>query len=669
MSHAMTTSVARQIGSLFGGGSVTGLSDRQLIERFVARRDAGGEAAFSALVARHGPMVLSVCRQLLGDHQQAEDAFQAVFLVLARRARFVHDPDLLGNWLYGVALRTARKARAGLARRRESEAYRAATQPETCSPVPADQPAIEREQAEALHAEIDRLPASSRVPVVLCYFEGLSLAEAAQRLRCPAGTVHSRLVRARERLRRGLVRRGIALSGTALAAALAPKSASASISPILCDATTRAALQFAARHAAGVGLSASAAALAREVLRTMLLHTLPAPALLLLLLSSLITGAGYLTRTFAVDDGPRSLPAAPQSLAPPKPAAVSQGPTLGRMTVVGRALDRGGKPVPHARVAVLADRHRQVGDRDGRHRNILMGTAAVGADGRFALEFPAMPGQRLEHLSLVAAARGRAFTVVDLKIDTTRQETSVALEPEKPAVGRLVDVQGQPAAGVVVRVAALNFKHQLAPYDAQGEPSLWPSPVTTGPDGRFRVVGLGADASPTYEVEDPRYARQRFSLHAQGAGEGNEVHRPNSTVTLRPAQAFDVHVVHFDDGTPASGALVTVQSIENSWLTDNVAQARTDGQGRARVVAWPAGGYRVVVHAPAGEPYLHAWRDIDWPIAAVQKSVELKLWRGVIVRGRLIEEPAGTPVAGAWAVYYRHYATTHDRPTCCRPRP
>src|SRR5262249_24758934 len=226
MANAMATSVARQIESLFGGGSVTGLTDRQLIERFVAGRDAlAAEAAFAALVARHGPMVLGVCRQLRGDHQHAEDAFQAAFLVLTRRARSVRDPDLLGNWLYGVALRTARKARARLARTRKGERDGAAQRPEAVAADPADRALIERERAEALHAEIDRLPESSRRPVVLCYLEGLSLAEAAARLRCPAGTVHSRLDRAKEKLRRGLLRRGIVLSTTALGAALAPRSA------------------------------------------------------------------------------------------------------------------------------------------------------------------------------------------------------------------------------------------------------------------------------------------------------------------------------------------------------------------------------------------------------------------------------------------------------------
>ena len=176
-------------------------------------------------------MVLGVCRQLLGDHQHAEDAFQAVFLVLAQKARSIREPDLLGNWLYGVALRTARKARGRLARRRRTEEEGAVKQAGGASRRrTADRALIDREQAEALHREIDRLPGAFRLPVVLCYFEGLSLDEAARRLRWPVGTLRSRLARAREKLRRGLTRRGFVLSTTAMAAVLAPRSASASVS-------------------------------------------------------------------------------------------------------------------------------------------------------------------------------------------------------------------------------------------------------------------------------------------------------------------------------------------------------------------------------------------------------------------------------------------------------
>ena len=114
-------SMVRQLESLFEGSSVAGLSDRQLLDRFIARRDAVGEAAFAGLVFRHGRLVLGVCNELLADHHEAEDAFQAVFLILAQKAHAIRDPDVLGNWLYGVTLRTCRQARLCIARRRKHE--------------------------------------------------------------------------------------------------------------------------------------------------------------------------------------------------------------------------------------------------------------------------------------------------------------------------------------------------------------------------------------------------------------------------------------------------------------------------------------------------------------------------------------------------------------------
>jgi RNA polymerase sigma factor (sigma-70 family) len=234
MPFVTTSSVVRTIESLFDGSSVAALSDRQLVERFVAHRDAVGEAAFAALVARHGPMVLAICRQLLGDRHEEDDSFQAVFLVLARRARSIRDPDLLANWIYGVALRTARKARAQRDRRCRNEKAAMMQHLRSDSCMLSDQSAhgpeqaiLAREVAEALYSEIGRLPRPFRLAVVLCYFEGLSLDEAAHRLRCPAGTVRSRLARAYDKLRRGLKKRGVVMPAAGIAAVLASRTASA----------------------------------------------------------------------------------------------------------------------------------------------------------------------------------------------------------------------------------------------------------------------------------------------------------------------------------------------------------------------------------------------------------------------------------------------------------
>ncbi len=295
MTRAVTGSISRQIESLFDGGSIAGLSDNQLIERFNSGDDAAREAAFAALVARHAAMVLRVCILIVGDRQHAEDAFQAVFLVLARKAVSIGDPDLLGTWLYGVSIRTARKARARLARlRRNEESNTVGDQSgdvtrlvESAARSPLDA-AIAREEAEAVHDEIDRLPILFRMPVVLCYFEGLSLDQAARRLEWPAGTVRSRLARAREKLRRGLIRRGVVPPAAAMAAALTPQSAATSVSTTFRDATTKAAIRFATGGAA----SPVAAALALEVLKSMLVTRLTLTALSLLFLGALAAARG-----------------------------------------------------------------------------------------------------------------------------------------------------------------------------------------------------------------------------------------------------------------------------------------------------------------------------------------------------------------------------------------
>ena len=161
---------------------------------------------------------------------------------------------------------------------------------------PAEKSVSDCEQAEALHDEIERLPSSFRLPVVLCYFEGLTLDEAAQRLRWPVGTVGSRLARAREKLRRGLTRRGVVLPAAALAAGLCTRAASASVSDYLCDVTTRAALRFAVGEASAGAKSAAAVALAQEVLRSVVVTKLKLIASAFLLLGAVAAGAGFVVQ-------------------------------------------------------------------------------------------------------------------------------------------------------------------------------------------------------------------------------------------------------------------------------------------------------------------------------------------------------------------------------------
>jgi RNA polymerase sigma factor (sigma-70 family) len=195
--------------ALFGVGAVGRVSDGELLVRLFDRSDAAAsEAAFSALVARHGPMVLGVCRRMLGDEHIAADAFQAVFLVLARKAGSVRVDDSIGRWLYGVSVRVARRARAiSFAERSRARSLDGFDRADPAAPSDVCEQA---ERRTVIDEEIARLPDRYRMAVVLCYIEGLTQEQAARRLRCPVGTVQSRLHRARERLRSRLSRRGVA---------------------------------------------------------------------------------------------------------------------------------------------------------------------------------------------------------------------------------------------------------------------------------------------------------------------------------------------------------------------------------------------------------------------------------------------------------------------------
>jgi RNA polymerase sigma factor (sigma-70 family) len=195
-------SIRRDLGRLFEGQSVAGLGEAQLLDRFVERRD---EPAFAAIVARHGPMVLGVCQRLLADPHDVEDAFQATFLVLIRRAGSIRGRDRLAPWLFGVARKVATRTRTDLARRQSKECPGA-------EEIATSRDAVDPELNQALLDEIDRLPESLREPILLCCVEGLSYDEAATRMESTAPAVRGRLARARERLRDRLTRRGFAPS-------------------------------------------------------------------------------------------------------------------------------------------------------------------------------------------------------------------------------------------------------------------------------------------------------------------------------------------------------------------------------------------------------------------------------------------------------------------------
>jgi RNA polymerase sigma-70 factor (ECF subfamily) len=263
-------------------------SDAELLERFVTERD---ESTFAALVARHGPMVFGVCRRMLRHAQDAEDAFQSTFLVLVRKAASIGRRELLGNWLYGVAIRVASRARLLAARRQTRELV-----DREHGAVATREPVQSSDSSVVVVEEVGNLPIKYRIPVVLCYLEGRSNEEAADELGCPVGTVKTRLSRAREMLRKRLTRRGLTLGTAAITTALSAEALAVSLPPVMVDSTLKAAVCFAANDADAGGLvSAQAVALTKGVLHTMFVTKIKNLAALMLALAVIVAGAGAFT--------------------------------------------------------------------------------------------------------------------------------------------------------------------------------------------------------------------------------------------------------------------------------------------------------------------------------------------------------------------------------------
>jgi len=226
------------------------LSDESLLEQFLNGAEFDSQEAFRALVERHGPMVLGICRHVLNQQHDAEDAFQATFLVLARKAGSIRNRRVLAGWLHEVAHRIAVKARASAVRRRTLERHGVAMAPPAIGLDNQDEAVAWKELRPVLHAEVERLPERYRIPVILSYLEGKTNEEVAELLHWPVGTVKGRLSRARDLLRSRLMRRGLSLSAAFLVTALAQGRVFAEVVPQeLVKRTVRLVARFGPRPA------------------------------------------------------------------------------------------------------------------------------------------------------------------------------------------------------------------------------------------------------------------------------------------------------------------------------------------------------------------------------------------------------------------------------------
>lgn len=313
MTDGQTTTLMKQVRKLVAAQAYRELSDAQLLDRFRGQHD---EAAFAALMERHGAMVLGVCRRVLGNHHDAEDACQATFLVLARKSSSIRKKDALASWLHGAAFRIAADLKKRLARRGSPETKRRPS-----SALDTDIDVSWREVQCILDEELARLPDNYRLPVVLCCLEGKARDEAAQQVGWSTASFRGRLDRGREMLRARLTRRGVTLSVAMLGTILAGNGTAASLPPTLALATCEAAAGFISGKSVATGaISTTVASLTQRMVQTMFLTKLKVAAVMLMILVLGGGGAGMILA------GRTSSAQASQPAAAEKPTAAPQKP-------------------------------------------------------------------------------------------------------------------------------------------------------------------------------------------------------------------------------------------------------------------------------------------------------------------------------------------------------
>jgi RNA polymerase sigma factor (sigma-70 family) len=664
--------VLQQLRRLAEGRRPDQAPDGQLLERFTAHRD---EAAFAGLVRRHGPMVLGVCRSVLRHEQDAEDAFQATFLVLARKAGSIRQKGSVAGWLYEVAYRVALKAHAGCIRRRAHE--RRASEM-----APAD-PTLDmtlRDLQRVLHEELRELPDRYRVPLVLCYLEGLSHEEAARQLGWTKGALRGRLDRGREHVRRRLTRRGVTLSAALGAAGLALKAPAARAA--LVEAVVRAAMLPAADGAVSAVVSARAAALADGVARVLPAGKAKGVSALLLLAGLVAATAGALAHhVFAAPKEELPTPAAPPRAEAPRPAPAATDEKGKTVDVSGRVLDPDGKPFAGAKVCLVAH---------GLARQEPVRAAALSmADGTFRLSVARRAAEVADsdpmwHTDVIATAKGYGAAVSQgEEVAPSRDLTLRLVRDDVPVRGRVLDLQGKPLAGVTVRVgsltvpagddltswlealranprdaAAIDARFLEAELDFADSPGPFPE-VVTDADGRFQLRGLGRERVAELTLRGTTIAQTRISVRTRPGKPvvatlfGRNPEGPRLTYygatfdhVAGPTRPIVGTVRDQDTGKPMAG--VTVESQKFAGVEsygDSSVRTVTDKDGRYRLVGMPKGHGNMIKAAPApGQPYLQAEHEVQDGPGLEPVTVDFALKRGVVVKGRVLDRITGRPV-------------------------
>jgi RNA polymerase sigma factor (sigma-70 family) len=647
----------KDVRTLFDTGTTGGLTDGELLGRLADRpaRDDGNAAgpAFAALVDRHGPMVLRVCRSILRDEHDAQDAFQATFLVLVSRAGAVRRQESAGSWLHGVALRVAAHARASMARRRRHE---------RCAgelAVTADRSGaagVSSELAAILHEELGGLPDRYRAAIVLCYLEGHTCEAAARRLGWPVGTVKSRLARGRERLRGRLIRRGVVPHETdervkegsfggrldVLPASL-PMPALV-IPAALTYSTVEAMLQFADCQPVAGAISAAALSWTLQTLRTMQMTRLAMiSALLILCLAA--TGAAMIATQ-------EQEPAQTLSAAPAKTAAQEREPAKSaapdkKVDIFSvRVIDTQGRGVPDAKIKVVEEDPIPP-DNGSEDRAVVYRT---GADGRVRITVD----RRFIRLAFESRLDDRAIGWARVHSDrlvmkpTDNSPVTLTLLPRNHHVeGTIMDTRGKPIRGVQIR--AVQFNH-----DANGfatdyprgpeQPSL--GSASTDETGRYRLA-LPQETTAMFMAYHPRFVGPMFSSKPED--------RIIPPVTVEDAGVIAGTMVDAGTGQPVAGAGVSAQRIEhtNRILGGNWGSTIADAQGHFAVGGLAPGVYNLLFESsPKGRLFTARAVEGVRVKAGEEAQADLRMITGRRLHGMVIVAGTGKPEAGVNILCY-----------------
>ncbi|HEY7326460.1 MAG TPA: sigma-70 family RNA polymerase sigma factor [Gemmataceae bacterium] len=675
MSHSPVLTSVRRLRSLLAAQEGEEHSDEQLLTAFADHRD---EIAFATLVRRHGPMVLGVCRRVLGHVQDAEDASQATFLVLARRAAALRNKTALPSFLHGTAFHLSSKIKRAAGRRRKHEGRA----PSRLWVDPSDD-LLWSEVRALLDEETARLPDAYRTIFVLCCLENLSQAEAGRRLGLKERTVSNRLAEARKRLSQRLRCRGVELTAVLAATTLATSSSSAFPAEMMAT-TIQAALATAAGKELSGLASPSVAQLVQGVGSAVTLSKAKIAAVLLLT-ATLLAGAGaWMYHTLATpqpDEKQQKKPDAASRAGQGQKADTPRKEQSETRTVSGRVLDPDGKPVQGARLywpRVPKTEPKSEEDIEIPQR------ATTDADGRFRFELPRSDIRSDWNLTLVAASDGFGVDAVELPKGDSPAEVTLRLVKDQPIEGRIVNTEGKPLAGVQVRALELSTtqsgnlddfltawkqewrlafgqlsRHMsvLLPLDGKA------SNAVTDKDGRFRIRGAGSERLVKLSVSSPGFGHEilhiinragfnaapvnkavldRIPAELRQPGQPPLLYGPKVEYVAPASRRIEGTVREAGSGNPVAG--ITIHC--GFGYSDGV-EAVSDKDGRYKLEGIPKmKQYLLNAWPPEGSAWLGtgARRDDEEGLRPFQ--INFTVTRGIVVSGRVLDRTTGKGVQG-----------------------